>query len=123
MSSAPKTRSASTDLSGVHLSVTDMIARITPSWSRSAMSWPGSILPAKASVTSRVIGIGQSVPSASRISLHDAGRSRPRSRKPLSGLKPPFIRSSRSQIWRGVRSQEGRSPASILSFAALSAET
>jgi hypothetical protein len=39
---------------------------------------------------------------------------------PFSGLKPPFIRSSRSQIWRGVRSQDGRSAASIFSFCALS---
>ena len=68
MSSAPKTSSASFDLSGVHLSLTDMIARITPSWSRSAMSWPGSTFSAKASETSSVIGIGQSVPSASRMS-------------------------------------------------------
>ncbi len=68
MSSAPKTPAASTDLSGDHLSVIDMIARITPSGSRRAMSWPGSTLPAKASETSRVIGIGQSEPSARRMS-------------------------------------------------------
>ena len=55
-------------LSGDHLSVTDSMARITPSWSRSAMSWPGSTLSANSSETSSVIGIGQSVPSASRIS-------------------------------------------------------
>ena len=30
----------------------------------------------------------------------DATRSRPCARKPLSGWKPPFIRSSRSQTWR-----------------------
>ena len=63
---------ASADLSGVQLSATDMIARMTPSWSRSAMSWPVSISSAKASATSRVIGIGQSVPSARRMLVHDA---------------------------------------------------
>ena len=68
MSSAPNTCSASRLLSGDHLSLTDMIARITPSWSRSAMSCPGSTPAAKSSVTSRLIGIGQSEPSASRIS-------------------------------------------------------
>jgi hypothetical protein len=51
-------------LVGVHLSEIERIARITPSASRSAMSWPGSTVSAKASDTSSVIGIGQSVPSA-----------------------------------------------------------
>jgi hypothetical protein len=54
-------------LVGRPASVTVMVARITPSWSRSAMSWPISMLSAKASDTSSVIGIGQSVPSASRM--------------------------------------------------------
>ncbi len=68
MSSEPKTASASRALSGVHLSVTDMIARITPSASRSAMSWSGSTFAAKASLTSSVTGMGQSDPSFSRMS-------------------------------------------------------
>ena len=68
MSSAPKTPSASRLFSGTHLSEIDMMARITPSASRSAMSWPGSTEAAKVSETSSVTGIGQSVPSASRIS-------------------------------------------------------
>ena len=67
MSSAPKTRVASRDLSGVQRSVTDRMARMTPSGSRSAMSWPGSISAANASETSSVMGMGQSVPSARRI--------------------------------------------------------
>ena len=49
------------------MSETDSVARITPSASRSAMSWPTSTPSAKASETSSVIGIGQSVPSASRM--------------------------------------------------------
>jgi hypothetical protein len=100
------------------LSEIDRIARITPSASRSAMSWPGSTRSAKASDTSSVIGIGQSVPSAAHV-LDDAvviGLPM----KPLSGLKPPFISSSRSQVCRGVRSHDGRSAASIFSFCALS---
>jgi DNA-binding transcriptional regulator YdaS (Cro superfamily) len=67
MSSAPKTFSASRALFGTHLSEIERMARITPSASRSAMSWPGSTVSAKASDTSSVIGIGHSVPSLMRI--------------------------------------------------------
>jgi hypothetical protein len=58
-----------------------MVARITPSWSRSAMSWPISRLSANSSDTSSVIGIGQSVPSASACSRRRR-RNRPRSGSP-----------------------------------------
>src|SRR6056297_43672 len=43
--------------------------------------------------------------------------------KPLSGLKPPFISNSRSQTCLGLRSWLVRSPASTLSFWALSYDT
>lgn len=59
--------SASCALFGVQRSVMVMVARITPSWSRKAMSCPGSMLSAKSWETSSVIGMGQSVPSARRM--------------------------------------------------------
>src|SRR6185295_7634866 len=39
---------------------------------------------------------------------------------PFKGEKPPFVSSSRSQNWRGVRSQEGQSREAALSSAARS---
>src|SRR4030095_2784397 len=40
--------------------------------------------------------------------------------KPVSGEKPPLRSISRSQIWRGVRSQDGKSRESALVSAACS---
>ena len=39
---------------------------------------------------------------------------------PVSGEKPPFSSSSRSQSWRGVRSQDGQSRDAAFSSAARS---
>ena len=73
---------------------------MTPSGSRSASLAPGASVEACASETSNVMGIGQSVPSARRISAHTRSWS-PRVMKPVSGEKPALSSSSRSHSWRG----------------------
>ena len=64
----PKTFWASASRSGVYTSSTWRIARMTPSRSRSASDWPLTEL-ASSSGRSRQTGMGQIVPSASRIWL------------------------------------------------------
>ncbi len=66
--SVPNTPLASACLSGRHTSSMWTTASITPSGSRSARPIPGASPSAASSEMSRVIGIGHSVPSASRMS-------------------------------------------------------
>src|SRR5258706_331556 len=73
-----------------YLSVTVIAARISsPSGSTSAISVPSRIESAVAASVESVIGIGQKMPRAVRISAHTPRRSA-RSMKPSSGAKPPM---------------------------------
>ena len=69
---------------------------MTPSASRNARWAPVDTLSAVASGTSSVIGIGHSVPSASRMLAQTASWSLA-VMNPLRGENPPFSSSSRSQ--------------------------
>jgi hypothetical protein len=82
------------------------------------MSWPGSTVSAKASETSSVIGIGQSVPSASASSRRRC-RNRP-AQEALERVEAAVHQQLEVAELARVRSQDGRSAASILSFCALS---
>src|SRR4051812_2545051 len=115
----PKVASALASRLGSQISSTVIAASITPSGSRSASRPPVRSFSATCGVTSSRMGIGHRVPSARRM------RSQTESwsaffMKPVRGEKPPFRISSRSQNWRGVRSQEGQSREAAFSSAARS---
>ena len=81
-----------------------MMAPSSPSPSRSAMVSPRSSPAAKTSLTSSVTGTGHSAPEGSRMSRSTPSYSAALM-NPSSGANAPFSTSSRSQSWRGVRSQ------------------
>ena len=107
-SAVPNTASASAPRSGRQTSSTWRTASIAPSGSRRAKRSPAESESASASPTSRVIGMGHSVPSPSRMPEQTAAWWR-EVMNPVSGEKPPSSSSSRSQSWRGVRSWDGQS--------------
>jgi hypothetical protein len=73
---------------------------VTPSGARRARRSPAGSVSARASPTSRVMGIGHSVPSPIRMSAQTEAWSR-EVMNPVRGENSSFSSSSRSQSWRG----------------------
>lgn len=121
-SQLPNTACASLAASTRHAASSARTARRCPSGSRSARCPHDSARWRVSSSTSRVTGMGHSLPSARRIRSHTSAWSA-LSMKPVSGEKAPVASSSTSQRCRSVRTRSGQSGARRSSSTARSRPT